>query len=53
MDRLRCTSCGAYVVIGDGSVKFTCPECDEVMGRCSRCRNLGKRYVSACGFEGP
>ncbi len=53
MDSLTCKSCGAIVVIGEGSVKFTCPYCDEIIGRCTRCRKLGKKYVSACGHEGP
>lgn len=53
MEKLRCISCGGYVVIGDGSVAFPCPLCDETIGRCSRCRRIGKRYTSSCGFEGP
>lgn len=53
MERLRCISCGGYVVIGDGSVSFPCPACGEMIGRCSRCRRIGKRYACSCGFEGP
>ncbi|MFH1773397.1 MAG: zinc finger domain-containing protein [Methanobacteriota archaeon] len=53
MERLRCISCGAYITIGDGSVKFPCPECDEIIGRCTRCRDLSKKFVSKCGFVGP
>ena len=52
-DKLRCISCGAYVAIGAGSVKLPCPECGEVVGRCARCRTLGKKYNCKCGYEGP
>ncbi|MFQ6136561.1 MAG: zinc finger domain-containing protein [Candidatus Hydrothermarchaeales archaeon] len=50
---MNCISCGAYVVIGAGSVKFSCPECEGVIGRCVRCREQGSRYTCGCGFEGP
>jgi len=54
MADLTCISCGSYVKVGEGSVQFKCPGCGELIGRCSRCRELGKRYVcAACGFEGP
>jgi predicted RNA-binding Zn-ribbon protein involved in translation (DUF1610 family) len=53
MERLTCITCGTYVTTGDGAVKFPCPTCDDVIGRCTRCRELGKRYTSKCGFEGP
>jgi len=53
MSELKCISCGAYVTVGRGSVKFPCPECGEIIARCIRCRELGKRYFSKCGFEGP
>lgn len=53
MDRIRCISCGSYINVGLGYAKFPCPECAEILGRCVRCRELGKRYVCKCGFEGP
>ncbi|MFQ6105855.1 MAG: zinc finger domain-containing protein [Candidatus Hydrothermarchaeaceae archaeon] len=53
MERVRCISCGAYIQVGSGSVKFECPMCEESIGRCTRCRELGKRFTSKCGFEGP
>ncbi len=53
MDKLTCISCGATISIGEGSNKFPCPKCDELIGRCARCRKLGKKYISKCGFEGP
>ncbi|HDH28921.1 MAG TPA: DUF1610 domain-containing protein [Euryarchaeota archaeon] len=53
MERLTCKSCGAIISIGDGSAKFPCPNCDEIIGRCARCRKLGKSYTSKCGFGGP
>jgi len=45
MERLTCISCGTYIQVGKGAVRFPCPECDEIIGRCKRCRELGKRYV--------
>lgn len=48
-----CSSCGAIFTIGDGSVKFQCPACGETIGRCARCRTIGKKYYCTCGFEGP
>lgn len=53
MDRLECITCGVYVAPGDGAVKMPCPACGEAIGRCPRCRDLGKRYTHKCGFEGP
>ncbi|MEE8358652.1 MAG: zinc finger domain-containing protein [Candidatus Hydrothermarchaeales archaeon] len=53
MEKLSCISCGNYVVIGDGSVKFQCPSCEELIGRCGRCRAQSNRYTCKCGFEGP
>ncbi len=53
MERLTCISCGAYITVGNGSVKLPCPECGEAIGRCERCRLLGRRYTCKCGFEGP
>jgi hypothetical protein len=53
VERLTCISCGTYITVGSGAVKFPCPECGEVLGRCTRCRELGKKYLCKCGFKGP
>jgi len=53
MERLRCVSCGDVVAIGNGATKFPCPMCDETIIRCAKCRKLGRKYKSLCGFEGP
>jgi len=53
MERLRCITCGSYIDVEKGSVKFPCPVCGEIIARCGRCRLLAKRYVHTCGFEGP
>jgi hypothetical protein len=53
MDELTCISCGAYIKVGGGNVKFPCPECDSVIVRCQRCRKLGRKYTCECGFSGP
>ncbi len=52
-ERITCITCGAYILIGNGSVKFSCPECGELIGRCVRCKDLGKRFSCKCGFYGP
>ncbi len=49
----RCVSCGAYVIVGSGSVKFSCPNCDAPLGRCSNCRTLARSFTCTCGFVGP
>lgn len=53
VEELACISCGSYITLCGGSVKFNCPECGEAVARCERCRILGKRYVCQCGFSGP
>jgi predicted RNA-binding Zn-ribbon protein involved in translation (DUF1610 family) len=53
MERLECITCGTYVTPGAGATKLPCPLCGETIGRCVRCRELGKRYACKCGFEGP
>ena len=53
MEQITCNSCGAAISVGDGSVKFQCPNCEEMIGRCNRCRKQGKAYKSKCGFVGP
>jgi hypothetical protein len=53
MAKTKCISCGALSLIGDESVEFHCPSCEVLVGRCARCRNIGKKYICNCGFEGP
>jgi hypothetical protein len=53
MGKTTCISCGAHILIGEGSVEFPCPACGEAVGRCARCRTIGKKYTCTCGFEGP
>ncbi|MBO8182348.1 MAG: DUF1610 domain-containing protein [Archaeoglobus sp.] len=49
----KCISCGENL-IGSNYVKFPCPNCDEIIYRCKRCRKLANHYVCpTCGFEGP
>jgi hypothetical protein len=49
----KCISCGENL-IGSNYVKFPCPDCDEIIYRCKRCRKLANKYVCpTCGFEGP
>lgn len=51
--KIRCVSCGVSLKIGKGSVKFKCPNCAVLLGRCENCRLLGRTYKCACGFVGP
>ncbi|MDP6459462.1 MAG: zinc finger domain-containing protein [Candidatus Hydrothermarchaeota archaeon] len=53
MGKSKCISCGAIFHIGDESVEFPCPACGESLGRCARCRTIGKKYTCTCGFGGP
>jgi len=53
MEELACISCGTYITVGEGSVKFECPECGRIIARCERCRALAKTYTCECGFSGP
>lgn len=53
IERLSCITCGDVVVIGKGVTMFPCPMCDEIIVRCAKCRKLGRKYKSQCGFEGP
>ncbi|TLY04917.1 MAG: DUF1610 domain-containing protein [Thaumarchaeota archaeon] len=43
------------VTPGEKAVKFSCPNCHEVLiWRCQKCRKFTRRYkCSNCGFEGP
>ena len=51
--QLVCSSCKRKITGGSGATEFSCPECGEVVGRCARCRTLGKKYNCKCGYEGP
>ena len=53
IEKLRCITCGSFIEIGKGAVKFPCPICGEIIARCARCRTLARRYKHECGFEGP
>lgn len=48
-----CVSCS--VRLSDkGAVKFKCPQCGELLGRCGGCRQQSNVYTcKKCGFRGP
>jgi hypothetical protein len=47
---MKCTSCGKDTKAG---VRFKCPECNEEIFRCEKCKQLSIEYKSKCGFVGP
>ncbi len=52
--KLFCISCGRDISIIDDSVVFKCPNCEEDIARCGKCRIRSVEYVSkSCGFVGP
>lgn len=53
VSEVRCISCGARLSVGRGSVRFHCPNCAVLVGRCANCRALSRAYTCACGFVGP
>ncbi|MCL2115389.1 MAG: zinc finger domain-containing protein [Methanobrevibacter sp.] len=53
MKKVECKSCKQEIPLIDTYVKFTCPECDETIVRCEKCRTFGHTYICECGFEGP
>jgi len=50
-----CSSCGKIIAPGEAAVRFSCPNCGEVIiWRCERCRKFSRIYkCPKCGFEGP
>lgn len=49
----HCISCGIRLV-DMGFTTFICPECENKIGRCIKCRQQGNTYVCPkCGFTGP
>ncbi|MBN1280341.1 MAG: DUF1610 domain-containing protein [Candidatus Thermoplasmatota archaeon] len=49
----RCISCGKGL-LEQGSTTFQCPTCEEIIGRCSNCREQSVVYTCPkCGFRGP
>ncbi len=52
-DKLRCISCGAYVMIGAGSVKLPCPECGVPLELTAKPGNPYRLIASHnCGGKG-
>ena len=49
----RCISCNTSLLAREGSASFPCPNCDDVLSRCGKCRKIGRKYICKCGFEGP
>ncbi|MCK4960055.1 MAG: DUF1610 domain-containing protein [Planctomycetes bacterium] len=49
----KCISCGINLV-EKGYVRFSCPQCNGEVGRCTKCRHLSNEYIcKSCGFIGP
>ncbi|MGL4669198.1 MAG: zinc finger domain-containing protein [Methanobacteriaceae archaeon] len=53
MKKVQCKSCKQEIPLIEPYVKFQCPECDEIIYRCEKCRTFGHAYTCECGFEGP
>ncbi|MBU7010719.1 MAG: DUF1610 domain-containing protein [Theionarchaea archaeon] len=53
MQPMKCTSCHREVSPHEKVVTFPCPQCDETIVRCEKCRILANPYKCSCGFEGP
>lgn len=55
VNELICSSCKKKITNNTGSVRFKCPNCDNIeIIRCKHCRKIGARYTcSSCGFSGP
>lgn len=53
MKKIECKSCRQEIPLVDPYVEFPCPECDELIARCDKCRTFGHAYKCECGFEGP
>ncbi|RLF37123.1 MAG: RNA-binding protein [Thermoplasmata archaeon] len=49
----KCVTCGRGL-LEKGFTTFPCPICDNVIGRCSNCREQSVKYACPkCGFGGP
>ncbi|MCW4055699.1 MAG: zinc finger domain-containing protein [Candidatus Bathyarchaeota archaeon] len=50
-----CSSCNRTIPTGTKAIKFSCPNCGEiVLWRCQKCRQFGRQYrCPKCGFTGP
>jgi predicted RNA-binding Zn-ribbon protein involved in translation (DUF1610 family) len=54
MEVEKCTSCGKNLAAAESFVEFECPDCDEDLARCERCKKLSNEYsCPSCGFSGP
>ncbi len=53
MDKEKCISCAKIIANDISSVKLKCPNCGEIIIRCSACRSKGTEYKCKCGFVGP
>jgi len=47
---MECISCNKETADG---VKLNCPECDNAIFRCAKCRGLSIEYSCKCGYKGP
>ncbi|RZN48531.1 DUF1610 domain-containing protein [archaeon] len=54
MKFMKCSSCHREITPKEKMVQFPCPECEETVIRCEKCRVLGNKYTcTSCGFVGP
>lgn len=53
MQPMKCTSCQKEISPHEKVVTFPCPQCEETVIRCEKCRVLANPYRCSCGFEGP
>jgi predicted RNA-binding Zn-ribbon protein involved in translation (DUF1610 family) len=53
MEKIECISCKQEIPLNNIYVQFPCPECDELIARCEKCRTLSHTYVCGCDFKGP
>jgi len=53
--KLKCLSCRKELANDEGSVIFTCPNCNQgELVRCGQCRKLGTKWrCPKCEYEGP
>jgi hypothetical protein len=49
----QCVSCGINIS-GTNAARFKCPDCGNLIFRCSTCRKQSNLYeCDDCGFTGP